>query len=133
MLGRNQTGIVRAQIKRVSDASLVSLVRFDSAYDPFAFIAFPDSNGDNSGEIAVVGVHNDGSVRSRAKEIEDAAVVGFVNFDPSFAPITAIAVNGVAGTSRSEIAVLGIDANDSHRLQIKDLLTGAVVNSIWVQ
>jgi len=132
VLGRNGSGIIRAQIKRVTNASLVSLVRFDSAYEPFAFLGFTDSDGDNSGEVAVVGRHNDGRVRSQAKEIETAALVSIINFSSAFAPINAIAVNGVAGTARSEIAVLGIDNTDQHRLQVKDLLTGAPVNNIDV-
>ena len=54
------------------------------------------------------------------------------NFSSSYPPLDAIAINGVAGTGRNEIAVLGKNASDQHRLQIKDLLTGNLVKKIPV-
>jgi len=80
----------------------------------------------------VVGVDATGAVRAQVKEISDGALVGVINFSRKYPPLDAIAINGVAGTGRNEIAVLGVNVSGQHRLQIKDLLTGNLVNNIPV-
>ena len=132
VLGRNASGVIQAQIKRVSDGTLVSKIKFSKGYDPKALISFADSNGSGSGEIAVVGVNATGAVRAQVKEIADGANVNKINFGRNYPPLDAIAVNGVAGTAQNEIVVLGKNTSDQHRLQIKDLLTGDLVKNIPV-
>jgi hypothetical protein len=132
VLGRKATGIIQAQIKRVSDGALVANVRFSKNYDPMAFISFADSNGSGGGEVGVVGVNATGTVRSEVKEIADGATVSTIKYNRDFPAVGAIAVNGAAGTSRNEIAVLGEDINGNHLLLIKDLLTGELVRNIPV-
>ena len=132
MLGRNKAGVIQAQVKRVSSGKLVNSVRFSKSYDPRAFISFADSNGSGSGEIGVVGVNDSGVVRAQVKEIADGTLVKTIKFSKAYPPLDAIAVNGVAGTGQNEIAVLGKNASDQHRLQIKDLLTGNFVKNIPV-
>ncbi len=122
----------QAQIKRVSDGTLVNNIRFSKSFEPKAFISFADSNGSGGGEIGVVGVNGTGKVRAQVKEIADGAAVNVINFNSSYPPLDAIAVNGVAGTAQNEIVVLGQHANGQYRLQIKDLLTGDLVNNIPV-
>ena len=107
VLGRDASGVIRAQVKRVSNGTLVSNVKFSKEFDPKAFISFADSNGSGGGEIAVVGVNDAGTVRAKAKEIADGTLVKVINFSSSYPPLDAIAVNGVAGTGRNEIAVYG--------------------------
>ncbi|MFB3105701.1 MAG: hypothetical protein ACE1ZA_12380, partial [Pseudomonadales bacterium] len=97
-----------------------------------AFISFADSNGSGGAEIGVVGVNATGTVRAQVKEIADGTKVATINFSKAYPPLDAIAVNSVAGTGQNEIAVLGENASDQHRLQIKDLLTGNLVKNIPV-
>ena len=75
----------------------------------------------------MVGVDGTGKVRAQIKEIADGAAVILINFSASFPPVAAIAINGVAGTGRNEIAVLGENLAGQHQLQIKDLLSGDIV------
>jgi hypothetical protein len=130
VLGRKANGIIQAQIKRVSDGALVANVRFSKNYDPKAFISFADSNGTGSGELGVVGINATGTVRSEVKEIADSATVSIIKYNRNFPAIGAIAVNGAAGTSRNEIAVLGENIDREQLLLVKDLLTGDLVTSI---
>jgi hypothetical protein len=130
VLGRNASGVIQAQIKRAANGALVSNVRFSKTYDPKAFISFADSNGSGGGEIAVVGVNDAGKVRAQAKEIADGTAVKNISFSASYPPLDAIAINGVAGTGRNEIAVLGEKNAGEFRLQIKDLLSGDLVKNI---
>ena len=131
VLGKNGAGIIRAQIKNALTGALIKLVRFDSSYEPYAFLGFPDGNANGSGEVSVVGVDSFGKVRAQTKEIETAAFVSLINFDPAWSPVTAIGVDNVGGTGNSEIAVLG-ESDGQYRLQIKDLQSGAPVNIISV-
>jgi hypothetical protein len=131
VLGRYDSGEIRAVVQRWS-GSQVSNIEFSKNYDPIAFISFADSNGSGGGEIAVVGVNAAGKVRAQVKEIADGALVGVINFSASYPPLDAIAVNSVAGTGRNEIAVLGENITGQLRLQIKDLLTGDLVNKFLV-
>ena len=133
VLGRNASGKIQAQIKRVSSGSLVSKVLFDKGFDPKAFISFVNSNGNGGGEIAVVGVNEAGKVRAQAKEIADGSLVKKFFFNSNFPPQGAIAINGAAGTGRNEIAVYGQKANGVDQVQIKDLLTGNLVKNISLQ
>jgi hypothetical protein len=132
VLGRDASGIIQAQVKRVGNGALVSNIRFSKSYDPKAFISFADSDGNGSGEIAVVGINDSGAVRAQIKEIADGAAVTTIKFSKAYPALDAIAINGVAGTGRNEIAVLGKNASDQHRLQIKDLLSGNLVKNIPV-
>ena len=132
VLGRNASGVIQAQIKRVGNGTLVNNVRFSKSYDPKAFIIFADSNGSGGGEVGVVGVNGSGAVRAQVKEIADGANVNKINFSRNYPPLDAIAVNSVASTGQNEIAVLGQHANGQYRLQIKDLLTGDLVKNIPV-
>jgi hypothetical protein len=132
VLGRNASGVIQVQIKRASNGKLVNKVTFNKSYDPVAFLSFVDSNGSGGGEIAVVGVNDAGKVRAQVKEIADGAKVKVINFNSNYPPLDAIAINGVAGTGRNEIAVLGEHANGSFRIQIKDLLSGDLVKIIPV-
>jgi hypothetical protein len=132
VLGRNSSGVIQVQIRRASNGTLVRNVRFSRHYDPREFISFADSNGSGGGEIAVVGVNAAGKVRAEVKEIADGATVKVINFSTKYPPLDAIAINGVAGTGRNEIAVLGKNASGQHRLQIKDLITGDPVKTIPV-
>ncbi len=132
VLGRNASGVIQAQIKRVGNGTLVSKVQFNKSYDPKAFIIFADSNGSGGGEIGVVGVNAAGMVRAQVKEIANGALVKLIKFSSNYPPLDAIAVNGVAGTAQNEIVVLGQRANGQYRLQIKDLLTGNLVKNIPV-
>ena len=131
VLGRsNVHGLIRAQIKRVSDGSLVNNVKFGTVYSPVAFMSSADSNGSGGSEIVVVGVSPSGKVRALVRETADDAIVSTMFFSRNFPPLAAIAVNGVAGTGRNEIAVIGQHANGNQRLVIKDLVSGATVNKI---
>jgi len=132
VLGRNKPGDIQAEIRRASDGKLIGKIKFSPNYIPKAFISFADSNGSGGGEIGVVGVNDSGKVRAQVKEIADGASVNVINFSSSYPPLNAIALNGVAGTGRNEIAVLGQHNNGQYRLEIKDLLTGDSVNVIPV-
>jgi hypothetical protein len=132
VLGRNASGVIQAQIKRVSDGTLVNKVTFSKGYDPRAFISFADSNGSGGGEIGVVGVNGSGLVRAQVKEIANGTKIANINFSKAYPPLDAIAINSVAGTGRNEIAVLGQKVTGEFRLQIKDLLSGNLVKNIPV-
>ena len=133
VLGRNQAGLIRAQVKRAADGAKEGVaVRFDSAYEPRAFLGFTDNNASGAAELAVVGVDAAGVVRAQVKDLSDASPVRVIPFNKDFPPIDALAVNGVAGTGRDEIAVLGENAAGEVQVQVKDLLTGDPVKVIPV-
>ena len=132
VLGRNASGVVLAQIKRVSDNTTVSNVKFSKFYFPEALFSFADSNGSGGGEIGVVGVNIKGKVRAQVFEIADGTRVSTINFSSKFPPLSAIAVNGVAGTGQNEIAVLGENSKGKRRIQVMDLLSGNQVTTISV-
>jgi hypothetical protein len=132
VLGSNQFGVIQVQIKHAGNGALVNNIKFSKTYEPTSLVSFADSNGTGGGEVGVVGVNGAGKVRAQVKEIDDGAAVSVFNFSSNFPPHAAIAVNGVAGTGRNEIAVLGENPAGQLRLQIKDLLTGDGVNSILV-
>ncbi len=130
VLGINAAGSIQAQIKDVSSGALVSKVRFSKQYIPVAFFAFADSNGSGGGEVTVVGVSADGAVRAETREIADDTPVSKINFNQNYPPLAAIAVNGVAGTGRNEIVVLGQHENGEQQLQVKDVVSGSLVRTI---
>lgn len=130
VLGINASGVIQAQIRRAANGSQIGKIKFAKAYAPKAFLSFVDSNGSGGGEITVVGVNGSGAIRAQTREIEDGSSVTNITFNKKYPLVDAIAVNGVAGTGRNEIAVLGQKESGEFRLQIKDLLSGASVNTI---
>ena len=81
-------------------------------------LQFRRSNSSGSGELTVVGVNGSGALRAQTREIADGSLVSNINFSRKYPPLDAIAINGVAGTGRNEVAVLGEHANGQLRLQI---------------
>jgi hypothetical protein len=130
VLGRNESGVIMAEVRRAKNGAKVRKIKFGKAYEPRAFLSFADSNGNGSGELCVVGVDKSGSVRAQTKEIRGNVDFPNIDFTRRYALVDAIAINGVAGTGLNEVAILGQNDEGQYRLQVKDLLTGANVNKI---
>jgi len=70
-------------------------------------------------------------IRAQTKAIESGALISIVILSAVYEAVDVMAVSGIAGTGRNEIAILGRDYYVGlHLLQIKDLLTGSLVKNI---
>ena len=80
VLGINDSGIVRAQVKKISDATPVSIIRFDSNYPPIDAIVVNGTAGTGRTEIAVIGANATNQYQLQIKDLMtgDPVRVGLV-------------------------------------------------------
>ena len=69
MVGVNETGKVRAQVKEIADGAIVNKINFSSKYAPLDAIVVNGVAGTGQNEIAVLGQKNSGKFRLQIKDL----------------------------------------------------------------
>ncbi|RMH40312.1 MAG: hypothetical protein D6688_13020, partial [Alphaproteobacteria bacterium] len=134
VLGKNASGIIRAQVKDVDAVSPapVAILTYTPSYAPQAFRYVADMDGAGTPGLAVLGVDGTtGSVRVQARDLA-STLVRKVYFNKTYAPrgfaVTGnIPIVGGGGSLANEFAVLGEHATKGVRVQVKDGSTGDLV------
>lgn len=124
VLGEDAFGTIRAQVKDVSTANLLGLVRFETGYVPHALVALPDVNSSGTPELAVLHSNGSGDLRAQVKDAVTGQTVSIVSFDASYEPRDMALTPDVDGNTHPELAVLGEGPVGNYLLQIKDAVTG---------
>ena len=130
LLKDNAAGGNATIVKDGSTQEWIRKVPFPSAYVPLDLAVVPNLGGGSDAELAELGVDGSGNVRVNIKDPGTMAWVGAVDFPARFVPQALAVVPDINGNSASELAVLGIDASNNVRVNIKDAATGAWVGAI---
>jgi hypothetical protein len=130
VLGTDDSGRVRAQVKNARTGQLVSSVWFDRNYAPLAAEVLPDMTGNGAEELAVLGMDGEGRVRAQIKDASSGALVSLVFFDRRYRPLLFAVLPDVDGNGFPDIGVLGRADSGEVRLQVKDALTGQVTAAV---
>jgi len=124
VLGENDAGVIRAQVKDVATSTRLGVVRFEDGYTPFKLLSMPDLNVSGDPELALLQRNESGSTRVQVKDIVTAQPISLVSFDGSYRPRDMALVPDVDRNGYPEIAFLGEFEGGEYLLQIKDAVTG---------
>jgi hypothetical protein len=133
VLGENDSGVVRAQVKEAATGALVGLVRFESGYAPFVMVALPDLNGNESPELGVLHRNDAGVVRVQVKDAVSGAPVSVVRFSGDFYPRDLAVIPDLDGSGSVGLLYLGSTRDEQHFLQLKNAASGTTVFSSMLQ
>jgi len=130
VLGTLANGTVRINIKDSTTGDWVGANFFPAGSTSLDFHSMPDMNGNDTPEIAVLGILPDSSVRVNIKDSITGAWVGakYLPSDPE--PISFATLADVDGNGSNELGTLGIYENGTLRINVKDSATGAWVNAV---
>jgi len=98
-------------------------IAYNPGYAPVDLLAISDMNGNDSVELAVLGIHRvDGSVRLEIRDSQTRGYVRSVHFNKQFVPLDVIALKDTNGNGADEVAVLGRRKTDGlFRVTISDV------------
>jgi len=121
---RASDGDVRLLLKDSVTSVLVRNRKFDSAYQPIAYVYVPDAGA--SAGIGVLGRLADGSaVRLTLQDAVSGAFLRHMTFDPAYTPRAITVIGDADGSGADEIAVLGFDGAGQAHIQVKDASSAA--------
>lgn len=128
VLGSDDAGNLRAQVKSAADGSLVGRVPFDRSSGSLRMVALSTLDGLGGAALGVLQAGPTGSLRVQAKTIATGAVVKNVPLHPGSTPLDLIVIPDVDGSGYSEYAYLGTEPVDGVFVQVKDVFTGMRVD-----
>lgn len=129
VLGINDSGIVRAQVKGAATGTLMGIVRFESGYTPYAFVAVRRSTPGNSDHLAVLQSDAEGRVRVQVKHALTGDPVSIVSFPRIHEPRALAVLPDVSGNGHAELAYLG-EVFGNYLFQVRDSQTGEVLATV---
>lgn len=129
MLGKSSTGTVAVIIRDTVTGAALKNIPFSPTYDPIAVAEVPDTNGNGSNELAVLGVSGTGSVLVSVKDIATGAGLKSIFFPSTYKPLALAVVADISGNSVAELAVLATAAGQT-RVFVKDAFSAAAVKTL---
>jgi hypothetical protein len=126
VLGINDSGIVRAQVKAAAMGTPLGIVRFESGYTPHAFVAVPRSGPGTPDHLAVLQSDALGRVRVQVKHALTGDPVSIVSFPRTHEPRALAVLPDVSGNGHAELAYLG-EMLGNYLFQVRDSQTGQVL------
>jgi hypothetical protein len=79
-------GAVRAQVRDAATGQVLNNMPFQAAYAPLAFAALSDISGNHRPELAMLGLHADGRVRTQIDDALTDTALSFIRFSSLFSP-----------------------------------------------
>jgi hypothetical protein len=127
---RDDTGAVRIQTKRTDTGATVANAFTGSTSVPIAIVGIGDANGNSAPDVAMLVREPDGTAKVI---VRDGATGAFIRntFAASVSnPVAMALIDDLNSSGTPELLVLGDDGAGTKRVQIKDSITGAQVNTI---
>jgi hypothetical protein len=118
-------GKLLATVKDAETPRWIRTIRFNSSLVPVDLEVMPDTNGNGSPELVVLGTS---SAKSEIRDSLTGEKLGAVGFNPNLSPIDLELVTDLTGNGVPELAMLG---EGSMRVEIKDPVSNAWVKSMF--
>jgi hypothetical protein len=125
VLGVDEIGRPRAQVRNALNGALVSRVSFSLQLRPFAFEVIGDVDGNGHPELALLGLDERNRVALHVKDLHTRAQVAVRYFDRKYPPLHVTGVDLDGDDWTDAIALLGRNAAGVARIQVREIATGA--------
>jgi hypothetical protein len=130
VVGVDETGRVRAQVKDILTGRAVSLVWFDRNFLPSQAVAIDTDGNGHADALAVLGETEAGMIRAQVKDVRTGAPLGLVRFESGWVPQKLVVLPDLDGGGTPELGVLQRDAEGRVRVQVKDAVNGQPVSLV---
>jgi bacillolysin len=130
---RGSDGRVFVQIKDPVNKTLINLIPFLQSDTAIAVAPLPDTDGNGSPELAVLGKRiADGAVRVQLRDALSGANLGTVGgFSSAYDPKALAVLPDINGNGQRELAALCLRTSDGGvRVEVRDSPSGTLVNTI---
>lgn len=129
VLGKAQ-GSVQAEVRDSLTGALLGTVDFGPDVKPFDLEIVPDQNGNGIPELAVLG---ENPVQAEVRDALTGNLLNTLSYTNNVTPKDLLILPDSNGKGGPEMGVLGEhdDPNKSDRVEIRDLLTGKWVRSVY--
>lgn len=124
VLGVNESGKTRVQIKDSLDGVNVKQLYFGWPHAVHGFTAIPDLDGNGRPEIGVLITNRSGERVLRVADSETGTILNRIGFSRGYYPSAIVTVPD-AGDGMILVGVMGEDATGRKRIQLRDARTGA--------
>ncbi len=131
VLGVNSEGQPRVELRDSAGAALVKVLWSPKWTTPLNLAELPDANGNGTPEVAVLGRGRGGAVLVKTADAGTAVQLGFVFYNRNFTPHQMAALPDLNANGVAELAVLGHDAGNQLKTELRDAVTGALVRNLW--
>jgi uncharacterized protein (DUF2141 family) len=130
VLGINGDGQPRVELRDSDSTALVKVLWSPKWATPLNLAELPDANGNGTPEVAVLG-RSGSAVLVKTADTGTGDQLGFVYYNPNFAPHQVAALPDLDASGVAELAVLGRDADGTTKTELRDAATGALVRNLW--
>jgi hypothetical protein len=130
VLGVDDSGSARIQIKSFPDGEQISVAWFGSAYQPLQVMVLPDFTGNNAEEMALLGINETGVARVKLKDGLTGLGIRSLFFGRPAAVHGFTVLPDLNANGSPEIGVLLTKASGARVLKIRDARTGTIIDVI---
>ena len=127
---REDTGAMRVQIKATDTGATVSNAFIGNADTPVSLVGIGDANGNMSQDVAILVTRSDGTAKVIVRDGASGSVIGNIFAGAVQNPKAIVLVDDLDFSGDPDLAILGEDSSGNLRVQIKDSVSGAQVNTI---
>jgi len=131
VLGIKSGSQPKVELRDTQSGQLVKNLWSPKIFTPIALAAIPDTNGNGTPEIAVLGRNTSMNVELRTLDAGTAAQLGIAYYSRTFTPLQLAALPDLNGNGVAELAVLSRDTAGSLKTELRDAVTGTLVRNIW--
>ena len=131
VLGLRPTGHVRVHIRDSQTGVGVQTIFYGTAYAAVDMALMPDTDGNNTQEIAVLGKNASGGLRVQARDALSGSITSTTYFGTNMDPINVLVIPDISGNGMPEVVVNGrVIATGLGRAQLRDASTRIVIRNI---
>ena len=127
---RDDTGAVRIQVKQTDTGATISNAFTGSTDIPIAVVGIGDANGNSAPDVAMLVKRPDGTAKVIVRDGFTGAFIRNIFAAKVTNPVAMALIEDLNASGDAELAILGDNGSGTRRVQIKDSISGAQVNTI---
>jgi hypothetical protein len=131
VLGIKSGSQSKVELRDTQSGQLVKNLWSPKIFTPIALAAIPDTNGNGTPEIAVLGRNTSMNVEVRTLDAGTAAQLGIAYYSRAFTPLQLAALPDLNGNGVPELAVLSRNTAGLLKTELRDAVTGTQVRNVW--
>lgn len=129
VLGVNEDGVVRAQVKDAATSTPLASIRFENGWEPLQLLVVPDIDDSGAPELAVLQLAADGRVRLQLKDATNGSPVRVIGLPGTHSPRAILAFPPGGAIDVPWFAYLGEVSPGNYRIDFMDAASSETLSS----
>jgi len=131
VLGIKSGSQPKVELRDTQSGQLIRNLWLPKNVTPIALAAIPDTNGNGTPEIAVLGRTTSMNVEVTTFDAGTAVQRGIAIYNRAFTPLQLAPLPDLNDNGVAELAVLSRDTAGSLKTELRDAVTGTLVRNVW--